>query len=515
MLPLLATLALAAPAAAPQCDVAVVGAGPGGAYLAWRLAEAPSSRKVCLFEMGSRAGGRIHSLRKQGPQGDLTVEAGAYRFAVNRTCVPFGADGKWCINTPVTKHLIVSAFKLPYKRYDADGTIWDDKLAKIVDHAGEDAGYLTFVEEAVKRAEATGHAKLHLGHELIRLGRDAASGSHVLHFRNGAKVLAADVVLNLPQMPLLRVLALSSGLSPLGDGAAPPLLSAVTAYPIFKLYVHYTDAWWRNVLGLTSGFFNNTAAYKVTEGASPIAVETCISARQHPAPLQGAYHDAHVRCDGSNDGSGRRQCRGYLQAAYTPDLFATRYYSQWRTARSGDSVTHLDGKRARDAQLLEAVHEALVELHAEPLRAAGALERVRAMRPDSGVLSVWDSPVDGIETGCHCTQELALPGLASRGIPKARLSAEALSPFSLAPRVFVANEAWGQLQCFAEGSLQMAENLAHAFFGLPRPAWIPEGEYQEEVLYNATSTSQSAARLRSLPPLGDLSLRQAQASARA
>jgi len=496
---------------AHKCEVAVVGAGPGGAYLAWRLSQTVSAggvaKQVCLFEMGQRVGGRVHSLRKQGPLHDLTVEAGAYRFALNKTCAPLGT-ADWCISTSVTKHVIVDALKLPYRVYDPSATDWDDKLAKIVDARGEDAGYLTFVEALVHAAQASGRARLHLGHELVRLERHAATGDHTLTFAHGAKATAQHVVLNLPQYPLMRVLAASVGLSSLGDGATPPVLHAVTSYPLFKLYVHYADAWWRNDLGLTAGFFNNSAAWKPSNDADPRAIAECFAARQRPAPLQGAYHDAHVKCDGPALADGSPRCRGYLQAAYYAEQYAMRFYSQWRTARSGDSVTRLDAKRAHDAQLFELIHESLVELHADALRAAGALERVRAMRPDEAILSVWDSPVDGIEAGCHAFQELGLPTAGSRGIPTARIPAEAVAPFSLAPRVFVANEAWGKLQCFAEGSLQMAENIAHAFFGAPPPAWIPEREYREDVLFNVSD-------VRRAPTHGDLSLAQAAAVGRA
>ena len=50
-----------------HCDLAVVGAGWGGAYLAWRLSVddgttvAPAG--VCVFEANSRVGGRIYSVR--------------------------------------------------------------------------------------------------------------------------------------------------------------------------------------------------------------------------------------------------------------------------------------------------------------------------------------------------------------------------------------------------------------------------------------------------------------------
>ena len=40
-------------------------------------------------------------------------------------------------------------------------------------------------------------------------------------------------------------------------------------------------------------------------------------------------------------------------------------------------------------------------------------------------------------------------------------------------RVLVVNEAFGTIECWAEGSLTMAENAAHKL-GLGRPLWLPE-----------------------------------------
>ena len=65
---------------AEHCDIAIVGAGPGGIYAAWRLIEANHTGKICMYERSQRFGGRIFSLRQQGPKKDLVVDMGAYRF---------------------------------------------------------------------------------------------------------------------------------------------------------------------------------------------------------------------------------------------------------------------------------------------------------------------------------------------------------------------------------------------------------------------------------------------------
>jgi hypothetical protein len=66
---------------APACQLAVVGAGTGGLYTAYRLLEEGvfDGSDVCVFEATDRVGGRLYSLRGFGPEGDITVDAGGYR----------------------------------------------------------------------------------------------------------------------------------------------------------------------------------------------------------------------------------------------------------------------------------------------------------------------------------------------------------------------------------------------------------------------------------------------------
>ena len=101
-------------ATAASCDVAIIGAGPGGVYAAWRLLKADPSTSVCIFEATERAGGRIYSARGLGPKGDLTAELGAYRFVRNWTK---GWGGyMW---TPLTAALVETALQLPIAQYAA------------------------------------------------------------------------------------------------------------------------------------------------------------------------------------------------------------------------------------------------------------------------------------------------------------------------------------------------------------------------------------------------------------
>ena len=66
-------------------------------------------------------------------------------------------------------------------------------------------------------------------------------------------------------------------------------------------YVHYSNAWWANLLNLTSGEFGPSMHGGTTK---PL--------KQLP-DLSGRYHDGHTRCDGPAGAA----CRGFLEATYT------------------------------------------------------------------------------------------------------------------------------------------------------------------------------------------------------
>jgi len=471
-----------------SCDLAIVGAGPGGVYLAARAAlDDPTEPDVCVFERNSRVGGRIHSLRNQGPKSDLVVEAGAYRFVLNKTCMDIeGYD--WCLNTPLTRGIVRDYLKLNWTRYNPDPAAWDHKLAKITTADGADAGFKTFVEDLADRANATGRFRLFFGAEVT--GVDATSDGFAIRLADGGAASATKVALNLPQQPLLRVLAGSSGLADVEEDV-PDVLHSMISFPLLKLYVHYEDAWWRNTLSLTNGTFNNSDAWHYDD-PNPMAADDCLASRQLPFIIQGSYHDADVRCDGDNG-----QCRGYIQAAYMGDVQSVREYQQFHFATNGDSVAHLDGSKAADARLLRRVHEALVQFHKEALDAAGATAQVEALRPDSGILSIWDQRADGFENACHKPKA---QGLNGEGIDPVDIPPTALQPFAKVPNLFLANEAYGTLECFAEGSLVMSENIAHTHLGIPAPTWIDPYTYATEVLFNTSRAARSPTGKATLPP---------------
>ncbi|CAE7278880.1 unnamed protein product [Symbiodinium natans] len=242
------------PLAAAKCTHAIVGGGPGGVYTAWRLATSLPDAEVCLFERSKRLGGRIASVRGVGPHKDLVVEAGAYRFVPSPECEKFGQVSK-CEWTPLVAHLVKDALKLKTALYDpVPGD--HSKMEKIVNEDGHNAGYATFVETMAKEAEEAGRLHIYMLHEVVALKRAGSGVSLSVKGPDGLKeVEASAVLLNVPQLPLLRLLSASAEvddiMTPRDDLFAP------MPFAILKLYVYYEDAWWRNYLNLTAGQFSN------------------------------------------------------------------------------------------------------------------------------------------------------------------------------------------------------------------------------------------------------------------
>mmetsp|Transcript_13606 Transcript_13606/g.38728 ORF Transcript_13606/g.38728 Transcript_13606/m.38728 type:complete len:513 (-) Transcript_13606:252-1790(-) len=471
----------------PVCDLGIVGAGAGGAYAAWRAAS--DGRSVCVFERAGRPGGRIHSLRGEGPRKDLVVEAGGYRFApkpvVQRT-------GKitWRIDTPLTA-AIIKELGLPTAIYNPNASEWDHGMHKIVDKHGQDAGYLTFIERMLELAVAKG-AKVRYSTAVVGLGIVAGEGGSnlvAIRLQNGEEVVVKSAVLNLPQRPVIELLRRSNG--SVASVLPRPLYDAVS-FPIMKFYVHYDDAWWRNDLGLTSGpFYNKEPSSKVP--GHVIGVPT-----EDPAPLQGQYHDGNVRCDLPGG-----KCRGFLQTYYGADTSqnpggidgAIKYYEPFADSISEDAATHIGNVEPHHKLLLDRVHASLVGFHRAALDAANATAKVAAMRPTGAVLSMWTQGVAGIHAGCHVPRRLDRGDPAPPGL----LSKAALQPLPGFP-IFVANEAFGPMMCFAEGSLAMSEMaLKKMNVSVPKAGWLTE-ELRAKLLDLETSAGR--------PPTDPFLLRQ-------
>jgi hypothetical protein len=304
----------------PDCALAVVGAGAGGLYAAWRLVEAGTyaASDVCVFEATERVGGRTYSVRYGAL--DMAVDAGAYRT--------------WPEYTPVTHALIVDKLGLSVACYDPA----EDPCEKfiLVDEAGHNAGFATYVEELATKLFAQGARWFPRRRVVSVAPRDPGLA---LTFASGAQATAEKTILNIPQRPLLEIMR---GSPTLGlDASAFAAAHAVQTEVVTKLYLYYDVAWWRE-LGLTSGDF------KLDGDAANM-------------PLKGRYHDGDVVCDDEDDPA---TCRGFLLAVYDHDYSgeAAMFFRRYQRERP-EPVTILSGATPEGAAFLAHAHERLLECH--------------------------------------------------------------------------------------------------------------------------------------------------------
>jgi hypothetical protein len=78
------------PPAGGELDVAIVGAGAAGTYLAYRLIQARPDWRIAIFERSSRIGGRLWSVRVDGQP--HPIELGGMRYMSGHPLVPSVVD---------------------------------------------------------------------------------------------------------------------------------------------------------------------------------------------------------------------------------------------------------------------------------------------------------------------------------------------------------------------------------------------------------------------------------------
>jgi len=427
-----------------------------------------------MYERSGRFGGRIYTLRGLGPKGDLTADMGAYRFVD----VPTMEGHGWSyIYTPLVAALVEDALKLHYAPYEpGDPT---SHMKKIVDAEGQNAGFRTFVEamEAKLSSSYSGRFSLRYHQELVSIEPARAAGQpFTLHFGSGLAVSAQRVLLNMPQLPLLKVLDQSDALLK-AAGGMPPALQTPAPTDGVKLYVHYSNAWWHNILSLTSGAFG-APAFNASDRND----------RQQP-DLSGRYHDGHTRCDGPAGAP----CRGFLEATYT-----YRDQARWFLAHQPHTeqpYTTLNYSSPSGQFALDLIHTALLGYHRAALdKVAGynATALVAALRPEFALLSYWGAQTSGYGGAVHGTR----PGPM---VHEPDLAPLAMKPFG-SQAIYVANEAFGALRGsdgvlgthhgWAECSL-MAENVLTSNFGLAPPEWINGSVYDKYVRFHPDPTARA------------------------
>ena len=409
------------------CEIAIVGAGAGGFYTAFRMTVDAGVRgsSICIFEADSRHSGRILSLRGQGDptdptKRDLVVDAGGYRT--------------FDTISPRTQYLIVNRTGLTLGCYDPISCL--GKV--IVNSQGHRIGYGTFVERLYDIVTARG-VRVMLERPLIKLeklGTSAAPRTRLTFTKpEGGLVttISSRVVITIPQYPLLEVLRNSPGL-----GVTDPLERAIHAVqPVYavKLYLYYPDAWWVTRFGLREGSF-------VSDGNAVTP------------PLQGRYHDGEIRCTRPANAPANwapgigSSCYGFLQTQYFWDFSgkSQNYFGRFQNNRSS-VVTHLsttaDGMNA------------IMDVHNEVMRYHNLTAAHNIPQPREGVLVTYNLATPWANSAWHYWTDAS--------------KASVLQDFLETDNIHLVNEAYSPAPSWAEGAIVLADQLMNDLYGLNPP----------------------------------------------
>jgi len=452
-----ADAALLSSAEAPaHCDLAVVGAGWGGVYSAWRLSidtQTVKADNVCVFETNGRVGGRIYSIHGLPHFGDLALDVGGYRF-IETDLLPAS--------------LVWDALKLPTGCYDwqcAGGCEGSANCYVIQDAYGNNYGYSWPIETMLGQIEDGGAGQqVFFGKTLTNVSAaPLLPGGVVLHFSDGSKVSASTAILNMP----------GNAIANLGDASLPlsgatPLesrtLKSVYVNSMNKVYAYYDDAWWNTKLGQMEGYF-----YSGSERSSG-------SENASAAPLSGRYHDGPQKCLIGTDSAGEPiysgskiaggNCSGALEVYYSRQA---PYYAKLMETPL-QPLTVITETSANSVVLAE-VHEALMAYHRSSLRAKGVDPSTLPL-PKAVVLSNWIQ--DGEFT----------PGIGGM-TPSADWSHKVARAPADGFNLYVANQDYGYRSGWAVGSLIMAEKILQANIGIPKPTWLAQQWYKDNILGHA------------------------------
>ena len=431
-----------------HCDLAVVGAGWGGAYLAWRLAvdtDYVAANRTCVFEANGRVGGRVYSVHDLPHFGDLAVDVGGYRFQESQL---------------LPAQLVWKALELPTTCYDygcqaeCEGP---QNCFVIKDAYGNNAGYATPIERMLGELEAKGGpgTQTYFGVRLEALSAAPLVGPRAtrLHFAGGASVTASRVLLNLPGN---AVAALSNSSVIFDAPSEKKILESVSTFSMNKVYAWYDDAWWSTKLGKMEGYFHGGMG--------------------RAAPLYGRYHDGPQRCLIGHDTAGRPiysgtkvpygNCSGALEVYYSSS--APYYEALMESPLEPLTVATAEDGKAGSATLLADVHAHLMSHHAAAF-ANASVDPATIAPPKAVVVANWIA--DGAFT----------PGIGRLMPGTDAERAKARKP-AAGFDVYVADQDYGYHTGWAMGSLTMAEKVLQAELGLMKPAWLDEAWYDENVV---------------------------------
>lgn len=236
------------------------------------------------------------------------------------------------------------------------------------------------------------------------------------------------------------------------NGEMYAAMHSVQTEIVTKLYLYYKDAWWVK-LNLTVGDFR--------QGGDA-----------QNMLLAGRYHDGHVNCD---DATG--ECHGFLMTVYANDYAGDRaqYFRRFQSER-GEPVTIISrDKSVEHKAFLDHAHDRVLTYHKTGMPSAVRAEKMSQLTtfqiekalseapvPDFAVLATWNIGTYGAGGGWHGWTNLAY-------------QSRALQPLNNVG-IHVVNEAFSKVQGWAEGSLQLADEVLKEHFGVdnPWPFTVPD-----------------------------------------
>ena len=249
-----------------------------------------------------------------------------------------------------------------------------------------------------------------------------------------------------------------------------------------------------------------------------------------------------MRCDDGN--ATGNNCRGFIEATYTSDgVHASNVtFFEYYQSNTDPPFSHVNRNTSADGEeLLSQVHERLITQHATELKAAGLYDKAVAERPTNALLSMWDPKSPGFGAGTHGMNSAMIPGgkyavrtstlaahvadspmarilsmkrsliewlkhtqlaeqlfVAQAGAAAGTVAAKSIKPFPTLD-LYIANEAFHPAD-WGEGSLEMAENVVHRYFGVAPPRWMRSDVYQEIMFGNADAPSPAPGPPSPAPP---------------
>ncbi|GMH41719.1 hypothetical protein BSKO_09629 [Bryopsis sp. KO-2023] len=440
------------------CKLAIVGAGYGGLYFAYRIVfdeEMVAASDVCIFEASTRRiGGRVYSLRNLLGDPELVVDVGGYRYVPSQKLIAKLIEERLGLNTRCYYPLTC-----------------EDARRIIVDESGlNQLGYVAPVETMLEDLVKAG-SRVFYGYKLTGVfdlsGEDAANvestktgGTPVeLKFENGGSAVVDQVMLNIPSEAIATLDGRSILFQKQSKAAQGGYMISDTL-SLTKIYVEYEDAWWITKLGLIEGTFEEPFDPK----------------------LEGRYHDGPARCFDKNNNQIPldsekemiHKCNGALMAAYFgfDDQSQEKFYTAFKQGDDPLSIFEWD-ESADGFDLIQAVHNQLMNFHSQNFTNAG-FSAADIDPPLYLYMGNWGRE-DPIAASAH-EWTLHLPGTTIAKTTKALLRpAEGYD-------VFIANEAYGVSPGWAEGSIMMAERVLAYELGVGKPAWLNDDQYYRDVV---------------------------------